>query len=77
MSFITQIVPNNVVNFGGSELNHFREMQLQVVDNGISTCSIYNNFRPKVASDVISGMVVALVGMDVRVNFCDNKSNHC
>ena len=34
-----------------------------------------NNLRPEVGSDVISGLVVELTGVDVRVKFGDSMSN--
>ena len=37
---------------------------------------ICDNFRPEVASEVISGLDVAQVGVNVRVKFCDFRPNH-
>ena len=34
-----------------------------------------DKFRPEVANDVISGVAVAYVGMDVRVKVNDYRSN--
>ena len=35
----------------------------------------FDNCRLKVAGDVISGVAVDLVGVDVRVKFGDSRSN--
>ena len=36
-----------------------------------------DNFRPEVVSDVISGVAVDQVGLDVRVKFGDSRSYGC
>ena len=38
------------------------------------TGCIRDNFRPEIVSDVISGVVVELVGADVRVKFGDSRT---
>ena len=36
----------------------------------------HNNFRPEVISDVLSGVGVEQIGVDISVNFGDSRSSH-
>ena len=42
---------------------------------GITKQLLCGNFRPEIASDVISGVGVQQVGMNVHVKFSDSRSN--
>ena len=55
-------------------LNHSREIASKAVGGGISTVFRYH-FRPETDNDVISGVSVDNVGMDVQAIFGDSRSN--
>ena len=54
--------------------NHSRDIPPDAVGGGIFDCFPYN-FRPEMANDVMSGVVVDNVGMDVCATFGDSRSN--
>ena len=43
---------------------------------GIFDSFFRNNFLPEVVSDIISGLAIEYVGLDVPVKFGDSRSNH-
>ena len=68
------LVLDKRVKFHDPRLNRSREIPLEAVGGGVFDCFTYN-FRPEVDNDVISGMAVNNVGMDVSVDFGDSSSN--
>ena len=66
---------NEYVKFRDSCLNYSREIPPIPVKGGIFDSFFHYNFRPEVGNDVISGVTVYYVGVDVRVKFGDSRSN--
>ena len=52
-----------------------REIPPEAVGGGMFDCFFPYNFRPEVDNDVISGIAVDNVGMDVPIKFGDSSSN--
>ena len=65
---------NKRLKFNDPSLNRFREIPPESVGGGIFDCFPYN-FRPEVHNDVISGMAVNNVGVDVPIKFGGSRSN--
>ena len=68
-------VPDKPVKFRDRHLNLSREIQPEAVGVGVSTIFFQDNFRPEVASDVVSDAVVEPTGMKVSLKFGDSRSN--
>ena len=62
------------VKFNDPGLNRSRDILPEAVGGGIFDCFFRYNVRPEVDNDVISGVAVDHVGVDVRVKFCDSRS---
>ena len=48
---------------------------METVEGGIFDSSFRDNFRPEVDSDVISGVAIKQLGVNIRVEFGDSKPN--
>ena len=71
-AFVMLINPDKFVRFRDPRLNLCEESRPKASKAAFSTNFFRGNFRPEVASDVISGAaIMEEVGMDVRVNFDD------
>ena len=69
---MTPIVPDTYVIYCDPRLNHSVEIVPEFILDGTVDSFFRNNFRPEVATDVISGTdcrVCVYVGMEVRVFF--------
>ena len=66
------IVPDKFVKLRDPRLNSFEEIPPEAIGGGILDF-FHDNFRPKVVSDVISGVYVGSVGMDVNVKLGDSR----
>ena len=74
--FVGLTVHNKRVKFRDPPLNHSREIPPKAVGGVIfGRFSKVENFRPEVASDVTSYVVVDPTGLDDRVKFRDYRSN--
>ena len=60
-----------MVKFGRPRLNHSREISPEAFGSGVFESFFLCNFRPEVASDVISGVAIDYVGLDAQVEFGD------
>ena len=69
--FVGPLVLDKRVRFHDPGLNRSREIPPKAVRGGIFDCY---NFRPEVDNDVISGIAVDNVGMDVSIKFGDSWS---
>ena len=69
-----QLVLDKLVKFHDPSLSSSREIPPEAVGGGKIDCFPYS-FRPEVDNDVISGMAVANVSMDVPIKFGDSRSN--
>ena len=68
------IVADKCVKFRDPYLNRSREIPPEAVGGGIFHFFSLN-FRPEVDNDVIFGVAVDYVSVDVLVNFGDSRSN--
>ena len=57
-TFVRLVVPDNTVKVRDTGLNPCRENLPEVVAGGIFDNPFRDNFRPKVASNVLSGMTI-------------------
>ena len=73
--FVWSIVPDRQVKFCYSRTNRSREMPPEAVGGSIFEGFIRDNIRPEVASEVISGVKVEQVGVNVRVILGGSGSN--
>ena len=73
--FSGTFVLNKYIKFRDLSLNRSREIPLEAASCGIFDSFFRYNFRPEVDHDVISGVAVDTVGMDVPVKFGDSRSN--
>ena len=70
------IVRDTPVKFRDPRLNHSREIRPKAVGGGIFNRFLnVDNFQPEEVSDIISGVVVELRGMDIQVKLLDSRSN--
>ena len=68
------IAHNKHVTFRDPRLNRSREIRPEAVRDGIFDCFLnFDNCQPEIASDVISGMAIHYVGVDVRVKLGDSR----
>ena len=70
-----RIVHEKSVKFRAPSWNHSQEIPLEAVGCGIFDSLFHYNFLSEVDNDVISGVAVDIVGMDVCVKFGDSRSN--
>ena len=73
--FVMMIVPDKAVKFRDLGLNSSRKFRPKAIGDDICGCLFYDNCRPEVYVDVISGVVVQWVSVDVLVKFGDSRSN--
>ena len=66
-NFVGPVVLGKPVKFHDHSLNDSREMPPEAVLGGIFDSFVPYNFRPEADNDVISGVAVENVGMDVCV----------
>ena len=72
-----QIVLENCVKLGHPRSNHSREIpRLKQSEAVFSTDFFRYNFLPEVCNNVISGVAIDHVGVDVHVIFGDSYSNN-
>ena len=69
------VVLNKRVKRQDLSLNRSREIAPKAVGGGIFDCFVAYNFRREVDNDVISGVAVDNVGVDVPIEFGDSRSN--
>ena len=67
--------PGKRVKFCDPCRNHSREIPPEAVGGGIFDGCFRDNFRPEVASDVISGANVEQFSCEVRAKLCESMSN--
>ena len=72
--FIRQSIAHKAVNFNDPRLNRCREIRPNPSQTAFSTDFCRDNSPPDAVSDVVSGVAVDLVGMDVRVKSGDSTS---
>ena len=73
--YVADSPPYKCVKFGDPRLHHSQEISPEAVRGGISDGFFHYNFQQEVVSDVISGLDLEQVGMDVSVKFGDSRSN--
>ena len=69
------IVLDKHVKFRDPCLNRSREIPPEAVADGILRQFFHNNFRLEVVTDVLSGVAVDHVGVDILVKIGDSRSN--
>ena len=74
--FVGPIVHYERVNFRYPRLSRSGEIQPKAVGCGtFGRSSNFDNCRPEVADDVISGAILDYVGVDVQARFGDSRLN--
>ena len=70
-----RVIPNKHAKFCDPSLSRSRKIPPDAVGVGICDIIFRDNFRPEVDSDVMCGIAVDWVGVDVHVKFGDSMSN--
>ena len=73
--FMGPVVLNKCVKFNEPSFNRSRKIPPEAVGGGIFDCLSSTTSDWKQINDVISGVAVDNVGMDVCVKFVDSRSN--